>query len=303
MNLPENVALLQCLDLKRLLGDNEEKILKQVSESPFLLEPLNSEELKRIYDRAATNSEPEEKTELGLSKDSSIADHETKSDKRMQLRENVINDLIHELNDCVKSFDACLEQQAEESTKAKEQDEKAVQETATATEKESKNLRSKRRPSEPVPEEPESSHIPDVNAPSGPAAARATTRAASRKQTSQDEEKTSLKKFQNAILPVLDNISNHRFGAPFSHPVNRKEAQDYDSLIYYPQDLRTIKNMVREGTLTTAEEVYREVLRVFANCKMYNGGDTSSAMSIWGDECFRFTGELFEMYKQASIKR
>ncbi|EPY52845.1 bromodomain containing protein 1 [Schizosaccharomyces cryophilus OY26] len=293
MNLSENVALLQCLDLKRQLGDNEEKILKQVSESPFLLEPLNTEELKRIYHQTFTDSETGGKT-----------DDETKLDKRSQLRQDVMNDLFNELNNCVKSYDAILEQQAEEKSKIKEKEEKAVQETTTVTDSVSKNLRSKRKSSEPLPEEPTLSNAPDITAAASvPVATGATTRAASRRQTSQDEEKTNLKKFQNVILPVLDNISNHRYGAPFSHPVNRKEAQDYDSLIFHPQDLRTIKNMVREGNLTTIEEVYREVLRVFANCKMYNGGDPSSAMSIWGDECFRFSGELFEMFKQASIKR
>ncbi|EPX72578.1 bromodomain containing protein 1 [Schizosaccharomyces octosporus yFS286] len=302
MNLSENVALLQCLDLKRHLGDNQEEILKRLSESPFLLEPLDTHELKRIYDQAVTNLEPEEKIERDLNKDRPITDHATKSDERPQLREDVINDLINELNNCIKSYNASLEQQTEERTKANEQDEEALQETANDTENASKNLQSDRGLPEEVHEELESSHSPDIDAPSGPVASRA-TRATSRRQTSQEEDKTSLKKFQNAILPLLDNISNHRFGAPFSQPVNRKEAQDYDSLIYCPQDLRTVKNMVREGTLTTVEEVYREVLRIFANCKMYNGADTSSAMSIWGDECFQFTGELFEMYKQASLRR
>ncbi|EEB05190.1 bromodomain containing protein 1 [Schizosaccharomyces japonicus yFS275] len=107
------------------------------------------------------------------------------------------------------------------------------------------------------------------------------------------------KRLQNIMMNMIDNISNHRSGTPFSHPVNPKEAPDYASLVRLPQDLRTIKTQIKDGVIFTFEQFHREVLRVFANSEMYNGSDKTSALSIWGKECFKYTEELFDLYYQA----
>ncbi|OLL21728.1 Bromodomain-containing protein 8 [Neolecta irregularis DAH-3] len=86
------------------------------------------------------------------------------------------------------------------------------------------------------------------------------------------------KKFVGLILTVWNDISTHRNGALFNNPVSDRDAPGYSSLIKTPQDLKTIRQKVRDGVITNAKEFERDILLMFANSIMFNeeGTDMSN---------------------------
>lgn len=297
MNIAQEVAVLQYLDIQQENPNApNEELFNRTAESSLLLEPIEQDQLKDLVEEWMHDSN---KSDSKLpSNQVSQNDNDARKNLRKRLRNDVLKDLAEEIQGCEKKLESLYEEVAKAKAKAVE-DQLALEEadkeakkakTEAPVEAANKSLRSRKK----TPEIAAPANIEPEVAP--------TTKTPKKRAALSNEEKQSLKKFQSAMLPMLDNISNHRFGAPFSHPVNRKEAPDYDSLVYKPQDLRTLKNMIKEGNITEVDELYREVLRIFANCKMYNGSDPANAMSIWGDECFRYTEELFDIYRQASTR-
>lgn len=65
-------------------------------------------------------------------------------------------------------------------------------------------------------------------------------------------------------------ITGHRNGSIFHNPIKPSEAPDYRDIVKRPMDLKTIKNRVRDGRISSTAEYIRDVYLMFANAIMYN---------------------------------
>ncbi|KAK3848543.1 MAG: Bromodomain-containing protein [Linnemannia gamsii] len=82
------------------------------------------------------------------------------------------------------------------------------------------------------------------------------------------------KKWKKILMMIWTDIANHRFGAVFMQPIKEHDAPGYYYMIKRPMDLKSIKERIRDGQITNADEFHRDVLLMFMNALMYNGEDT-----------------------------
>lgn len=78
------------------------------------------------------------------------------------------------------------------------------------------------------------------------------------------------KRFQSVITMLHSQITAHRNGTIFHHPIKPSEAPDYRDIVKRPMDLKTIKNRVRDGRINSSNEYHRDICLMFANSLMYN---------------------------------
>ena len=79
-----------------------------------------------------------------------------------------------------------------------------------------------------------------------------------------------MRRFQNVIGMLHSQISQHRNGTIFHHPIKPSEAPDYQDIVKRPMDLKTIKTKVRDGMIGNSLEFQRDIYLMFANAMMYN---------------------------------
>ncbi|KAF9202452.1 Bromodomain-containing protein 8 [Haplosporangium sp. Z 27] len=82
------------------------------------------------------------------------------------------------------------------------------------------------------------------------------------------------KKWKKILMMIWSDIANHRYGAVFMQPIKEQDAPGYYYMIKRPMDLKSIKERIRDGQITNADEFHRDVLLMFMNALMYNGEDT-----------------------------
>ncbi|KAG9070462.1 Bromodomain-containing protein 8 [Linnemannia hyalina] len=82
------------------------------------------------------------------------------------------------------------------------------------------------------------------------------------------------KKWKKILMIIWTEITNHRYGAVFMQPIKEHDAPGYYLMIKRPMDLKSIKERIRDGQITNADEFHRDVLLMFMNALMYNGEDT-----------------------------
>ncbi|KAF8944240.1 Bromodomain-containing protein 8 [Haplosporangium gracile] len=82
------------------------------------------------------------------------------------------------------------------------------------------------------------------------------------------------KKWKKILMMIWTEITNHRYGAVFMQPIKEHDAPGYYLMIKRPMDLKSIKERIRDGQITNADEFHRDVLLMFMNALMYNGEDT-----------------------------
>ncbi|KAF9099807.1 Bromodomain-containing protein 8 [Mortierella sp. AD031] len=82
------------------------------------------------------------------------------------------------------------------------------------------------------------------------------------------------KKWKKILMMIWTDIANHRYGAVFMQPIKEHDAPGYYYMIKRPMDLKSIKERIRDGQITNADEFHRDVLLMFMNALMYNGEDT-----------------------------
>ncbi|KAJ3532257.1 hypothetical protein NMY22_g7816 [Coprinellus aureogranulatus] len=78
------------------------------------------------------------------------------------------------------------------------------------------------------------------------------------------------KRFQNVIGLLHQQISTHRNGTIFHHPIKPSDAPDYYEIVKRPMDLKTIKQRVKDGAISNSLEFQRDVYLMFANAMVYN---------------------------------
>jgi bromodomain-containing protein 8 len=103
----------------------------------------------------------------------------------------------------------------------------------------------------------------------------------------------AFKRFQSVVNLIHSQISQHRNGNIFHHPIKRSDAPDYHDIVKRPMDLKTIKARVRDGVISNAIEFQRDVFLMFANAMMYNrpGSDIHQMAEEVGQKCL-LPGEL-----------
>lgn len=100
-----------------------------------------------------------------------------------------------------------------------------------------------------------------------------------------NEAAVSLKRFQNAMGPVVSNIASHRYASVFLNPVSKKDAPNYGDVVKLPMDLKTIKMQLKSGEITSVSLFHRAVLLMLSNAVMYNPESSEVA---------KMAGEVFE---------
>lgn len=105
------------------------------------------------------------------------------------------------------------------------------------------------------------------------------------------------KKLQILSNPLIANITSYKYASTFLQPVSESNAPDYYSLIKEPRDLKTIKQMVKDGRIQNAAELEREILLMFANAIMYNKDGTD--INNWSKEMQIETDKLLQLFKES----
>lgn len=90
---------------------------------------------------------------------------------------------------------------------------------------------------------------------------------AEREKAAQIMEKRRMEK---VLMMLLNEVSNHTHGNLFHAPIKESDAPDYYTLIRHPLDLKTIKTRIKEGRITSATQLRRALMQMFANSLIYN---------------------------------
>lgn len=105
------------------------------------------------------------------------------------------------------------------------------------------------------------------------------------------------KRLQHIATPLIESISSYKYASAFLHPVNESSAPNYYSLVKKPRDLKTIKQMVKDGRIQTNMELEREILLMFANAIMYN--KTGTDIYEWTKEMQLEVDKMIELFNES----
>lgn len=78
------------------------------------------------------------------------------------------------------------------------------------------------------------------------------------------------RRMEKVLMMLLNEVSNHTHGNLFHAPIKESDAPDYYTLIRHPLDLKTIKARIKEGRITSATQLRRSLMQMFANSLIYN---------------------------------
>ncbi|GAB6024925.1 Bromodomain-containing protein 8 [Chamberlinius hualienensis] len=81
------------------------------------------------------------------------------------------------------------------------------------------------------------------------------------------------KVWKKAIMLVWRAVANHKYANVFLNAVTEEMAPGYQSVVYRPMDLATVKKSIENQTVRTTMEFQRDVLLIFQNAIMYNNSD------------------------------
>mmetsp|Transcript_33440 Transcript_33440/g.113558 ORF Transcript_33440/g.113558 Transcript_33440/m.113558 type:complete len:132 (-) Transcript_33440:85-480(-) len=70
---------------------------------------------------------------------------------------------------------------------------------------------------------------------------------------------------------LLESAKAHEAAWPFLEPVDTVEVDDYLDKIADPTDLRTMETKLDDGTYEHFRELKADLMRMFDNCRAYNG--------------------------------
>ncbi|XP_074642901.1 bromodomain-containing protein 8-like isoform X2 [Tubulanus polymorphus] len=96
---------------------------------------------------------------------------------------------------------------------------------------------------------------------------------ASMSQCSDTEDEKVYKTWKKSIMLVWRAAANHKYANVFLHPVTNDIAPGYDSVVFRPKDLHTIKKHIETGVIKTTAEFQRDIMLMFTNATMYNNSD------------------------------
>lgn len=79
------------------------------------------------------------------------------------------------------------------------------------------------------------------------------------------------RRFASQVLPLLANMSSHRFANLFAEPITDAIAPSYSLVVRQPTDLKTIKAMVKDGRVCSMAAFTRALQLMITNAAIYNG--------------------------------
>lgn len=103
------------------------------------------------------------------------------------------------------------------------------------------------------------------------------------------------KKLQLVATPLIASMSSYKYASTFLTPVNEAIAPDYYKLVKEPRDLKTIKQMVKDGRIKSSLALERDISLMFANAIMYNR--TGSDIYGWARQMQSECDKMIEMFK------
>ncbi|KAH8066625.1 histone acetyltransferase [Aureococcus anophagefferens] len=87
----------------------------------------------------------------------------------------------------------------------------------------------------------------------------------------QPEDKDEARSRGRAGRALLESAKAHEAAWPFLEPVDTVEVDDYLDKIADPTDLRTMETKLDDGTYEHFRELKADLMRMFDNCRAYNG--------------------------------
>jgi len=96
--------------------------------------------------------------------------------------------------------------------------------------------------------------------------------------------------WQAQAQQILKRLLKLSFAEPFREPVDYKGLglDDYISVVKIPVDLGTTMAKLEDDKYRTIEALYRDIRRVFENCRAYNGSDPSCPVMVACVKCEQF---------------
>lgn len=91
------------------------------------------------------------------------------------------------------------------------------------------------------------------------------------------DEKVAAARFKKGMNGLMNTMIDSPNAGPFQAPVRKNEAPGYSIAIKRPLCFRDVTRRIKEGTITTPEEVSRDVYLVFANAVQFNALDSEMA--------------------------
>ena len=88
-------------------------------------------------------------------------------------------------------------------------------------------------------------------------------------------ETVDYRAWKKSVMLVYNRLAAHKFASVFLRPITEDQAPGYQSVIFRPMDLSTIKKNIENGTIRTTTHFQRDVMLMFQNAIMYNSHDTS----------------------------
>jgi hypothetical protein len=110
----------------------------------------------------------------------------------------------------------------------------------------------------------------------------------------------NFKKFQSTVLPVLANISSHKYASVFAQAVSDKDAPNYSKVVHQPTDLRLIKAQIKAGQIADINGFHKAVLRMLSNAVIYN--QDGSEVSKMAKELAEHCESVIAMYRSAELE-
>ncbi|KAJ8983048.1 hypothetical protein NQ317_013253 [Molorchus minor] len=120
------------------------------------------------------------------------------------------------------------------------------------TEEEDNAHRSKRRYSTPA--------TPVDSVPNSPASST----------TAYYEDDRDYRNWKKSVMLVYNRLATNKYASLFLKPITEDQAPGYNSVVYRPMDLLTIKKNIENGTIRTTLEFKRDTMLMFQNAIMYN---------------------------------
>ncbi|ORY83282.1 hypothetical protein BCR37DRAFT_379325 [Protomyces lactucae-debilis] len=115
-----------------------------------------------------------------------------------------------------------------------------------------------------------------------------------------EAELLAFKKFQSIILPVLTNLSSHKYASLFAQAVSDKDAPNYSKVVHQPTDLKMLKAQIKAGQITNTNGFHIAVLRMLSNAVMYN--QEGSEVSKMAKELCEHCESVIAMFRSAEFE-
>lgn len=84
-----------------------------------------------------------------------------------------------------------------------------------------------------------------------------------------DDDK-DYRNWKKSVMLVYNRLASNKYASLFLKPITEEQAPGYNSIVYRPMDLQTIKKHIDSGIIRTSLEFKRDVMLMFTNAIMYN---------------------------------